>query len=308
MKRRDDPNCVIRNNQPTMKTIRMKHAVLGAAILTLGATANLRAQDWTENTIAPVVNPVFFEEPHIRSEIRPMFMHQNIHDGFATGGGDLQLYAAQIRWAATDRLGIIATKDGFVDADLGALGGFDGFADLALGVKYAVIDDREGRFILTPGLKVQLPTGNRDVFQGSGKGEWDLFVAAAKGIGKWHVTGNIGARIPNDMSRNTAQLHYSLQVDRPLHRWFTPFVAANAFTTLNGARTTGIPSALNTEGFDLINFGSGNAAGKTQATLGLGFRSRLRSNLEFGFGYEKAVGAPKSIIDDRFTIDFAIRF
>jgi hypothetical protein len=110
------------------------------------------------------------------------------------------------------------------------------------------------------------------------------------------------------MSRNTAQLHYSLQVDKPLHRWFQPFVAANAFTTLNGARTTGLASGLNTEGFDLINFGSGNAAGKTQATIGGGFRSRLKKNLLFGFGYEKAIGSPKTIIDDRFTVDFVIRF
>lgn len=65
---------------------------------------------------------------------------------------------------------------------------------------------------------------------------------------------------------------------------------------------------MNTEGFDLINFGSGNAAEKTQATIGGGFRGRLKKNLLFGFGYEKAIGSPKTIIDDRFTVDFVIRF
>jgi hypothetical protein len=115
-----------------------------------------------------------------------------------------------------------------------------------------------------------------------------------KGFGNWHVTGNAGARIPNDMSKNTAQLHYSLQLDNYVNQYFIPFVAANAFTTLNGARVIGIPSILNTEGFDLINFDSGNAAGKTQATL--------------GFGWEKALGEPGTIFDDRFTVDFVITF
>ncbi len=55
-------------------------------------------------------------------------------------------------------------------------------------------------------------------------------------LGNWHVTGNAGARSPNDMHKNTAQLHYSLQVDHYLNRYFIPFAAANAFTTLNGAR------------------------------------------------------------------------
>lgn len=303
----------VTNLEMNMKKTLTSTAVFATAILTFCTNTNLRAADadataWPDSTIPPVLNPVFFEEPHIRSEIRPIFMYQNIHKNFATAGGDLQLYAMEVRWAATERLGIIATKDGYVDGDLGALMQQNGFADISVGAKYAVIDNREDRFVLTPGFELELPIGNRDVFQGSGKGEWDLFVAAAKGFDSFNLTANVGGRIPNDMSRNTAQLHYSLQADKPLHRWFQPFVAANAFTTLNGARTTGLASGLNTEGFDLINFGSGNAAGKTQATIGAGFRSRLKKNLLFGFGYEKALGAPKSIIDDRFTVDFVIRF
>ena len=110
------------------------------------------------------------------------------------------------------------------------------------------------------------------------------------------------------MSRNTAQRHYSLQVDKQVNPYFIPFVAANAFTMLNGTSQGGVPGLLNTEGFDLINFGSANAAGRTQASLGLGFRSRIKENVIFGFGWEKAVGAPKSIIDHRFTVGFIFRF
>lgn len=255
-----------------------------------------------------MLNPVFFEDPRILSEVRPIFMHQTIHENFATAGGDIQLYAAEIRWAVSDRLAIIATKDGYVDADLGALGDASGFADLAAGLKYAVIDDANQRLIVTPGFEVKLPTGDQEVFQGSGKGEWDFFVSAAKGFDQFNLTGNAGGRIPNDMSRNTAQRHCSLQVDKQVNPYFIPFVAANAFTMLNGTSQGGVPGLLNTEGFDLINFGSANAAGRTQASLGLGFRSRIKENVIFGFGWEKAVGAPKSIIDHRFTVGFIFRF
>ncbi len=283
-------------------------AAVWAGIFVVGAIAEENAADWSKMTISPVINPVFFEDPQIQSEVRPIFMHQTIDKDFATGGGDLQVYAAQIRWAITDRLAFIATKDGYVDADLGTFGKARGFADLAAGFKYAVIEDRERQLIVTPGCELDVPTGNTEVFQGSGKGEWDLFISAAKGWDRWHLTGNIGARVPNDMSKNTSQLHYSLQLDNYVCQYFIPFIAANAFTTLNGARTSGIPSILDSEGFDLINFGSGNAAGKTQATLGLGFRSRLLENLDIGFGYEKVVGSPKSIINDRFTVDLIFRF
>lgn len=291
-----------------MKTNLAVAAIAAGMILSTDAGAQDAVGDWKDHTIAPVLNPVFFEDPHIRSEVRPIFMHQTIHENFATGGGDIQLYAVELRWAVSDRLAIIATKDGYVDADLGALGGANGFADLAAGVKYAVIDDRENRLVVTPGFEFELPTGNQEVFQGSGKGEWDFFVSAAKGFDQFNLTGNAGARIPNDMSKNTAQLHYSLQVDKEVNRYFIPFVAANAFTTLNGTSQGGVPGLLNTEGFDLINFGSANAAGRTQASLGFGFRSRLKENIDFGFGWEKAVGAPKSIIDSRFTVDLVFKF
>jgi len=310
-----------------MKTIKTTLAAVGAGFIAIGALAQDAAVDWTDMTISPVLNPVFFEDPTIRTEVRPIFMHHTLSKGFPTalpiGGGDIQLYAAQIRWALSDRLAIIARKDGYVSADLGAvhtLSGqsdrYNGFADLQAGVKYAVIDDKEKQLIVTPGLTLELPTGNQEVFQGHGKGEWDLFVSAAKGFGEFHLAGNTGLRLPNDMSKNTAELHNSLQLDNYVHKYFIPFVALNAFTTLNstGAGTAlnnqGVPAALpfDTEGYDLINFGSSQAAGTTQMTLGLGFRSRILDNAYVGFGWEKAAGVGKSIFNDRYTIDFIFRF
>jgi hypothetical protein len=97
-----------------------------------------------------VTNPIFFEDPVIRSEIRPIFAYHTIDNGFITAGGHATLYALQIRYALTDRLAIIATQDGHFDIDSPGLDA-DGWMDLAGGFKYALIDDAANQFILTPG-------------------------------------------------------------------------------------------------------------------------------------------------------------
>lgn len=128
-----------------------------------GTVADAAAFDWKANTIAPVTNPVFFEDPVIRSEIRPIFVYHTIDNNFITRGGHATLYALQLRYAATKRLGLIATLDGHFDIDSPVLN-VDGWMDLAAGFKYALIDDAANQFILTPGLTFHIPTGDREIF------------------------------------------------------------------------------------------------------------------------------------------------
>ncbi len=261
------------------------------------------AVSWKAHTIAPVANPIFFEDAIIRSEIRPIFAYHNIDSGFL-GGGDAQLYAVQIRYAITDRLALIATQDGYFQINNDAIGNPDGWMDLALGLKYALIDDEASQFILTPGFTVHIPTGSRDVFQGRGDGEINPFVSAQKGFGDFHLSANAGLRIPFDSNEQSLIAHYSVMADYYTCRWFIPFVAFDAFTVLNEGNN--IP--LTSEGYDVINFGASGADGVTQATIAVGFRSRLLDNLDFGFAYQKAVISPKGLTDDRFTFDLCIRF
>lgn len=258
---------------------------------------------WKDHTISPVANPFFHEDAVIRSEIRPVFVYHHIDDAFL-GGGSAQLYAMQIRYAITNRLAIIATQDGYFDINNDAISNPEGWMDLALGLKYAVIDDEAHQFILTPGFTFKIPTGERDVFQGRGGGEWDLFIAAQKGFGDFHLSSNVGIRLPNNNDENSTIVHYSLMADYYASRWFIPFVAFNAYTVVNEGNNIG----LTTEGYDVINFGASGADGVTQGTLGVGFRSRITQNVDLGFAYEKAVIEPAGLTDDRFTFDISIRF
>ncbi|WP_075090501.1 hypothetical protein [Verrucomicrobium spinosum] len=79
---------------------------------------------------------------------------------------------------------------------------------------------------------------------------------------------------------------------------------ANGYTVVK----EGGVAPLDSEGYDLVNFGSAYADGETQITVGGGFRSHLTSYLDFGFAYTKSVGKKEGFIDDRFIVDFVIKF
>lgn len=295
----------------------MKSKHNAALILTLAAAATLAragtpapvcapvvSEDWLSTAISPVTNPIFFEDPAIRSEVRPIYMHHHIDDGFITGGGNVNVWALQFRYAITDRLALIATKDGYIDIDLDSGGSANGWADVGLGLKYALIDDRANQFILTPGFTFELPIGDKEVFQGNGDGELNLFVSAAKGFGNFHLTGNVGFRIPMDGDEESTLFHFNLMADYRCHRYFQPFVSMSGITVISD----GNAMPLTTEGYDLINFGSAHADGETQVVIGGGFRSHLTNSIDFGIAYEKAVTSPEGLFDDRVTADIIWRF
>ena len=297
----------------------------GAAALVLAATATgvygADNSSWLDNTISPVANPIYFEDANITSEVRPIYMYHFLPDTFhfAGGsvplGGDVQVMAVQARYAVNDRLAIIATKDGYVQFQPDhTLAHKYGWADLAAGLKYAVVKDDDNQLLVTPGLTVTVPTGSTDVWQGKGSGDENIFVSVEKGfsqkyLDKLHVLANVGVIIPNDFSANTAQLHYSLQVDYYVHPYFIPFFALNGYTILSDGnqKLLGVVP-LNTEGYDLINFGSTQTSGTTQLTIGGGFRSRIVKNVDVGVAYEAGVIDPVGIFESRVTADVIWRF
>ena len=294
-------------------------AMTGVAALALAATtafsADQNQSSWLDNTISPVANPIFFEDAKLNSEIHPVYMWHILPRTFdyAGGtvplGGQVQVMAVQARYAVNDRLAIIATKDGYVQFQPDhTLGHAYGWADLAAGLKYAVVKDDDKQLLVTPGFTVTIPTGNRSVLQGHGAGMEDVFVSAEKGLGKFHVLGNVGFRIPNNFADDTAQAHYSLQLDYYAGQYFIPFFALNGFTVMSKGSGNIIGVPLQTEMYDLINAGSTAAGGRTMLTAGGGFRSRLLKNLDVGFAYEAGIVNPVGIFDGRITADVVWRF
>ena len=293
--------------------------VLTAALATTAGAADAGKVNWLDNTISPVANPIYFEDPRVTSEVRPVYMYQTLPDtfDFAGGsvplGGQVQVMAVQLRYALTEKLALIATKDGYIQFQPHhVLGHGYGWGDLAAGLKYMLVDDQDNQAVLTPGFTLTIPTGSTEVFQGNGSGDWNLFVSAEKGFDNFHATANVGFIIPNNFAQQTAQTHYSLQLDYYTCQYFIPFAVMNGYTILSETKNAASQSLnavpLNTEGYDLINFGSCAASGSTQLTVGGGFRSRLVKNVDVGLAYEAGVVDPKGIFDTRITADVIWRF
>lgn len=261
-------------------------------------------ESWLDRTIAPVTNPIIFEDPRILTEIRPLFMYHNMDNGFVTGGGDLQLYALEIRYALTDKLALLATKDGIIDFHPNVGSDQTDIADISLGLKYALYENPDAEFLLTVGGEVDVPIGAEDVFQGNGAGNTDLFASFLKSWGDWNVVGNLGFIIPHDFNEETSQFHYSLQLDYYLCKHFVPFITLNGYTMLSNGNNI----AITTEGSDLINFGASDIAGRTQLIGGVGFRSAIYRGLSLGFAYERSLTTPQGFFEDRFTVDTRIQF
>ena len=72
-----------------------------------------------DDFISPMTNPVFFEDPRTLTEARFIFINHHVPDGL--GGGDVQLFALQLRAALTENLSFIATKDGYIVSDNGLI-------------------------------------------------------------------------------------------------------------------------------------------------------------------------------------------
>ena len=290
-------------------------AILTAALIARSHAADTNTISWLNDTISPVANPIYFEDPNVTSEVRPIYMYHSLPNTFHYSGGsvplggEVQVTALQIRYALTDRLGLIASKDGYIEFQpKNTLAHEYGWADLAAGLKYELIKDEKNQFLLTPGFTFTVPTGSRAVYQGDGSGEWNLFASAEKGFDQLHFTANTGFIIPNNFAENTAQLHFSGQVDYHVCQYFIPFAVANGYTILSNGNHNELPVPLNTEGYDLINFGSTDASGTTQFSVGGGARSRIVKNVDVGVSYEVGVGNSVGIFHTRITADLIWRF
>lgn len=262
--------------------------------------------------VPPVSNPFFNENPYITTELRPYYLNNTIPGEFLTGGGQIQAWAAQIRIALTDRLGIIATKDGYVNADFrNALSDTEGAENIAFGLKYALISDPARDRIVTVGIKFEIPTGSLGTsgisLQGSGSGFTDLFVSAAGTVPtmwkKIGIQGNLGFNLAHDGAHDSSMVHYAIHVDYELPFNIFPILEINGFSTIDeGARTAGV----NFEGIDLVNFGSVKSG--HVATLNTGARYKFSKNIQVGAGYEFPITNRRDIMKYRVNFDVVISF
>jgi hypothetical protein len=257
-----------------------------------------------DDFISPVSNPVFFEDPRTLTEVRFLFLHHQLPD--ALTGNSVQVYAAQIRLALSERLSFIATKDGLIYTQSPLLD--SGFADIAAGFKYNLYRDPTAGRILSVGATYEVPTGTRKSLQGNGSGEFNFFATGGTrlfGSKRAHWLSAGGLRQPtNENSENriaywSNHFNYRLGTSLPTYV-FTEFNWWNYLADGTGA--------LGVEGGDIFNLGSAGITGNDLVTQAVGVRIKPRRNIEMGSAYEFPLTARQGLMKDRITMDLIVRY
>jgi len=261
--------------------------------------------------VAPMTNPIFNESPYITTEARAFYFHHELPNSFVTEGGNVDLVALQLRLALTERLAFIATKDGYADFEFDeVLDDESGFANIALGFKYAFYSDPASESIATAGLRYEIPINDLETggieLQGDGDGFLNPFVTGATTFGDLGLQASLGANMALDTDKDTSILHYSLHADYEVAPGFFPLVELNGFTAIDNAeRSTGALSQL--DGVDVLNFGSEDR--DTTVTLGGGFRYKLNDNLQLGLAGETPItDKDNTIFDYRVYFDIVFNY
>lgn len=262
-----------------------------------------------DDFISPITNPLFFEDPRTLTEIRPIYAsHWIPNSNPVFEGGNVQYLAAQIRIALTERLSIIATKDGYIwlnSENEDVVPDEEGWADIAAGLKYNLIRDPASQLLLSAGLTFELDAGNHEVFQGRGDGEFHFFATSGKGFGdNAHLLSAVGYRQPTDTTARSTMWYWSSHLDYEILKSWFALVEANWFHWSK----SGEALAVNFEGGDLFNLGATDVAGNDIVTLGVGGRKKFGKMNELGMAYEFPVTSRKDLFQSRLYVDFILRF
>ncbi|HXY36324.1 MAG TPA: hypothetical protein VEI07_18955 [Planctomycetaceae bacterium] len=251
--------------------------------------------------ISPISNPVFFEDPRTLTEAKFIFLNHQLPS--SVGGNNIQLYALQLRVALTDRLSIIATKDGYIVSENGVEG--DGWANLSAGLKYNLYKDAAAQQILSVGATFQIPTGTPAALQGNGDGEFDLFATGGVQIGQyWHWISASGFRLASDPNDQTDSWYWSNHIDRKLTSWgLYGLYEVNWYHWLRSG-----DNDVPIDGLDLLNLGEKGVAGHNVVTNAVGLKWSPSINQEIGIAFEFPLTANRDLMADRINFNWILRY
>ena len=247
-----------------------------------------RSEPCFDSFISPMTNPVFFEDPRNLTEARAIFLQHNVPA--ATGGGDVRLLALQLRAAITDRLSIIATKDGYIMSTNSLID--DGWADVAAGLKYVLFANPTTQRIMSAGFTYEMPVGSPRAFQGNGDGEFHIFATGGMEIFDYgHWISASGFRLPGDRGAESSMWYWSNHLDYEVRDGWYAVAETNWFNWIDSGDNTALAGI---EGGDLFNFGSTGVTGNNIVTQAFGVKYKRNRHRELGVAFEFPVTSRKT--------------
>ena len=279
----------------------------------------------------PIVQPYLFEDPFITTGLYPYYVWHQFPKSSALEGGEAHVAAAQIRVAVTDRLAIIATKDGYLwkRPDNPLLEKTGGWMNLGFGAKYAIYQDRDAGRIVSLILKYEAASGASDSFQDGGDGMLMPSIAGAARLGDATLQGDLGGIWALDGAQSSS-IFYHLYAGIPIGESVTPFVQfsgmhwvdsgdgsrqvqLSAFgQSLLGVESISIATIESIygafEGADVANLGATGADGLDLVTAAIGVHVRLMEHVTVSAAYERPITDHKGIFRQRLTTNLSLEF
>ena len=142
--------------------------------------------------VHPLTSPYYNEDSFITTDVRAWYINHDFPQSSALGGGHAQIYAAQIRLALTDKLQLVAYKDGYIDWDTDAVKE-SGTNDIAAGLKWNFIQDWDNQFHAAVGVGYELSTGSSATLNDDS--EWRFWASTNKGFDRLHLGANVNLHI-----------------------------------------------------------------------------------------------------------------
>lgn len=279
----------------------------------------------------PIAQPYLFEDPFITTGVYPYYVWHQFPEKSALEGGEAHVVAAQIRVAVTDRLAIIATKDGYLWKRPGnpLLKKTGGWMNLGFGAKYAVYQDRDAGRIVSFVLKYEAASGANDTFQDGGDGMLMPSITAAARLGDLTLQGDLGGIWAIDHDQSSA-FTYHLYAGYPVTDAIMPFIQFSgmhwtsggdgsrlielsaAGQTALGVQFIDVATAVSLygpfEGADVANLGAPGVAGLDYVTVALGLHARVADHVVVSAAWERPITDHKSITRNRITTSVALEF
>ncbi len=209
-----------------------------------------------ERFIRPITNPVYFDDARSESYVHLIYAYQRLPQHVKTVAGrvpldgDFRVTALALNYAINDRLTLVAAKDGYIDCNPdNTKEDGEGWADIAAGVKYAVVRSPEHEFILSGKLLVELSQGSRDVLQGNGSGNIAPSLSFLKGVGsRGQVSGMAGGILPFNNHEESTLMFNSWHVSYAVTPKFFPLIELNHFWVVRQAHRDELCSGISTWG------------------------------------------------------------
>ena len=274
-----------------------------------------------DNFIGFMSNPVFNIDPRAVTELWPIWGNTWFSTSGALPGGEISLIPSAGMYVALSEkvsVGLNQGGYGFVDFDLDKTGKFidrfgklrqrrefsgerEGWLNIGGFAQYTVIEDPANQFLVTAGLRWEVPTGSKDIFQGRGPVKLSPYVSLGKEIGEFHLLANLGYEFPAGSGSDTNLFYGCIHLDRKIG-WLYPLVEFN-WVYHTASVEVDLPTR---EGF--INFGNFSSTGN-MVNMAVGANAVLIPNkLEFGAVYTTNIASQRNFGFDGFLIKMVYRY